>query len=164
MKHLVFGALLLASPVLAEDGLQLFEETDPEMNGAISQARETLPLFLNNVLDTKGAANPDALVKVGLPTVGGEASLEHIWVGPFQKADDGTLSGALANEPVELGALRLGDTVEFTLDQISDWSLWAPDGLLYGNFTTRVMFSHGAFGDTPFDSVFTQDPLPEGWR
>lgn len=164
MKHLVFGAMLLAGPALAEDGLQYFGETDPEMNDAISQARETLPLFFDNVLDAAGAAHPDALVKVGMPTISGEATLEHIWIGPFQKGDDSTFSGALANEPVELGALRLGDRVEFKMDQISDWSLWAPDGLMYGNYTTRVMFNHGAFGNTPFEAVFNPNQVPEGWR
>lgn len=46
--------------------------------------------------------------------------------------------GTLANEPVSPPGRHAGDMVEFSLSQISDWSLSA-NGALYGNYTTRVM-------------------------
>jgi hypothetical protein len=54
--------------------------------------------------------------------------------------------------------------VEFTIDQISDGSLTSPLGLYWGNYTTRVMFDQGAFGDNPFETIFEASPLPPDWQ
>jgi uncharacterized protein YegJ (DUF2314 family) len=70
----------------------------------------------------------------------------------------------LANEPYELGTLKVGDQIDFRMEQISDWSLYSADGLLYGNYTSRVMFDSGAFGDTPFEAIFTAEPIPAEWQ
>jgi uncharacterized protein YegJ (DUF2314 family) len=153
-----------AGPALAQDPVVSFSESDPAMNAAIADARATLPLFLAAVLDSDGVASGNALVKVAFPTVDGQNELEHIWVMDVQRVDAARFKGLLGNDPYELGTLKLGDPVEFSQDQISDWSMISPEALLYGNYTTRVMFDQGVFGDQPFEAVFTADPVPVGWQ
>jgi uncharacterized protein YegJ (DUF2314 family) len=157
--------LLAVTPALAQDPVTPFAADDATMNGAMAEAQRTLPLFLANALDAEGVGRDGTGVKVGMPTVpGGAMELEHIWVTPFRLWPDGTLSGYLANEPVELGALRQGDRVDFTQGQISDWSVVNLQGKLFGNYTSRVMHGAGAFGDTPFDDIFAENPVPLDWQ
>ncbi|MGL5011566.1 MAG: DUF2314 domain-containing protein [Paracoccaceae bacterium] len=148
----------------AQDEITPFAADDATMNAAIAEAQRTLPLFLDSALDAEKIGREGTGVKVGIRTVRDPDGTEHIWVAPFRLWPDGTLSGFLANEPVDLGALREGDRVDFAADQISDWSFVAPDGLLYGNYTSRVMHAAGAFGDTPFETIFPADPIPQDWQ
>ena len=156
--------LAFAAPVqvAAQDPTFDFAETDPAMSGAIAEARATLPLFLDHALNAKGASVPEAMIKVGLPTQSG--SVEHIWIAPFSRKEDGSFVGYLANEPANLGKLRQGDAVGFTADMVSDWHLFTETGTAWGSFTSRVMFDAGLFGDTPFEQVFEKNPVPADWR
>jgi uncharacterized protein YegJ (DUF2314 family) len=163
MIRAFFLSLALASPVSAQDPVTNYAEDDPVMNAAIAQARVTLPLFLANAVDAERFSLPDAGVKIGIPTVT-QSGEEHIWVSPFRIWEDGTLSGFLANAPADLGPLREGDQVDFIVPQISDWSLFTPEGKMWGNYTSRVMYTSGAFGDTPFDQLFMADPVPSDWK
>jgi uncharacterized protein YegJ (DUF2314 family) len=115
----LFAALWNAGAYV-QDPVLPFAKDDLAMNAAITQAQETLPQFLANALDSEGTSIPDALLKVGLPTVDGVNTHEHIWIVPFTRLTDTEFAGILANEPQELGVLRIGDRVEFTMDQISD--------------------------------------------
>ena len=168
MKRLslaLFLAMAATGPAFAQDPVMGFSHSDAAMNAARAQAQATLPLFLKHTLDASGQSTAEALLKVGLPTESGsESDLEHIWVEPFARNADGSLSGLLANEPVSLGALRKGDQVYFTAEMVSDWHLNAPSGRFWGSFTSRVMHAEGAFGDTPFDTIFEPDPVPADWR
>lgn len=167
MKALRIAALVLGltGPVHAEDATVNYAEDDAAMEAAIADARATLPIFLRNALDAEGVSLDDALVKVELPTEpGSPTSAEHIWVAPFARMPDGSYAGLLANEPVNLGALQVGDRVDFTEAMISDWHFTAPSGRYWGSYTSRVMYEAGAFGDTPFDQLFEPDPVPPDWQ
>jgi uncharacterized protein YegJ (DUF2314 family) len=167
MRALRLAALVLclAGSAAAEDATINYADNDATMEAAIADARATLPIFLRNALDAKGVSLDDALVKVALPTEpGSPTSDEHIWVAPFARLQDGSFSGLLANEPVNLGPLRAGDRIDFTEDMISDWHFNAPTGRYWGSYTSRVMYDAGAFGDTPFDRIFEADPVPPDWR
>ena len=157
--------LCLTGPLFAQDPTVNYSESDAQMLAAIADARSTLPLFLANALDADGNSIVGAAIKVELPTVAGsDTESEHIWVTPFTRLPDGSLAGLLANEPVNLGALQVGDRVDFTEDMISDWHLDAPSGRYWGSYTSRVMYEAGAFGDTPFDQIFETDPVPPQWK
>jgi uncharacterized protein YegJ (DUF2314 family) len=170
MKNFAFASVVACVAVswttkgYAEDPVMPFATDDPAMNAAIADAQKTLPLFLAHAFADDGTSLADTLVKVGLPAVNGPNSLEHIWVMPFTQLTETEFSGILANEPDDLGDLGIGDTVEFTLSQISDWSMTSEQGLYWGNYTTRVMFDYGAFEDAPFDTVFEASPLPPSWN
>jgi uncharacterized protein YegJ (DUF2314 family) len=155
---------LLAGPAIAEDGLVRYADADPRMNAAILSAQASFPRFLEAALDANGTSRDGYLVKVGFPTESDPASLEHIWVGPFAKLKSGKFTGLLDNDPVDLGGMVLGDQVPFSAGMVSDWTFLSDRGLAYGQFTTRVIFEDGGFGDTPFDQMFEPEPLPSDWE
>jgi uncharacterized protein YegJ (DUF2314 family) len=137
-----------------------FDTNDPTMNAAVREAQRSLPLFLRNAV-SGGESLDGAGVKVALPSAsGGE---EVIWVGPFVENENGLFGGFLANEPIDLPGRTLGSPILFEQSQIEDWSWTGADGLVYGNYTTRVM---AATGLLPTDSFATlsPDPIPPGWR
>lgn len=148
-------------PESTGDHVVAFSKTDIAMNTAIAQAKHSLPVFLAHVLNGSGVMTTPSTIKVAMPTTGGKSDIEHIWVMPFRRLPDGTFSGELNNDPNHLGALAFGDTISFSLDQISDWALERPDGLVYGEYTTRVILadSDGVSNGPKYSS----QPVPEDW-
>lgn len=155
---------LLAGPAIAEDGIVPYSESDLRMNAAISSAQASFRRFLDVALDANGTSRVGYLVKVAFPTESDPASPEHIWVGPFARLKNGRFTGFLNNEPADLGELELGDQVPFAANMVSDWTFLSERGLAYGQFTTRVIFEDGAFGNTPFDQIFEPEPVPSEWE
>jgi len=136
---LVTVALLLGGFAHAQDEVINYSDSDTEMNAAIAQARETFPLFMLQYYreaDDTGAFLDAFSVKVEMLTSDG-VTTEIIWVSPFIETETGFL-GLLANDPDDLPGLAYGSEIEFTFDQIADWS-YVRDGRGFGNFTTRVM-------------------------
>ena len=144
-----------ARPPEQGDPVTEFAPGDVVMNAAIAEANATLPLFL-----TYGFTDPTAMLKVAMPMVTTNAD-EIIWVEGLSRTATG-FAGYLANAPVDLGALRRGDYVEFEASQINDWGLRSADGRLYGHYTTRVI------ADLPGNASMWQslmpDPVPNTWR
>ncbi|WP_299478509.1 DUF2314 domain-containing protein [Cypionkella sp.] len=137
-------------------------KADIAMNTAIAQAKRSLPVFLAHVLDDAGVIVTPSTIKVAMPTTGGNSDIEHIWVMPFRRLPDGTFSGELNNAPRNLGALVFGDTISFSQDQISDWALQLSDGLIYGDYTNRVMLAPS--DGIPNGPKFSSQPVPEDWE
>jgi hypothetical protein len=50
------------------------------------------------------------------------------------------VSGILLNEPNRLKSVKVGDSAQFTLDQITDW-MYVIDGEVYGAFTVNLIRS-----------------------
>ena len=170
MRHFVLSAavsVLLACPVLAEDAVVNFGADDPEMSAAEAEAKASLPKFLIEVVGPDGYAIEGTAVKVSFPTVDPESSgmdTEVIWVSPWAMSQ-GQFRGLLANEPVALGDLRVGDVVDFRQDQIHDWSYFGEDGKLYGNYSTRVMLPHiPAEQAAEFNDLLSANPIPDYWQ
>ena len=157
--------LSFAAPVAAEeDGRVIdYSATDMTMNEAQDAARASLPVFLDNSVNGDGTSAQGAMVKVAFPVQRGDGEgHEVIWVGPFLMSGD-AFRGILANAPVEMDE-KLGDVVAFDQSMIRDWTIPGRDGLLYGNYTTRVMLA-----DLPQDqaaqiaAVLSDDPVPADW-
>jgi uncharacterized protein YegJ (DUF2314 family) len=162
-------ALLIAlSPVaaLAEgDPTVTFETGDATMAAAVEQAKATLPLFMEKALDKEGYSVEGMFIKVAMPTVVADPSIENIWVGPFAMFDPVNMAGLLANEPNLMGDVHLDDRVDFTSDMIVDWSFVGPDGLRYGNYTTRVVVAQLPKDEAaPILASFPDNPVPADWR
>ncbi|GAB5445564.1 DUF2314 domain-containing protein [Gymnodinialimonas sp.] len=159
---------LLTGPSLAEtapapspsDGLTPFAADDIGMNAAIAEAQRTLPLFLSHVVRADGLFT-HGLLKVAFQTFPVDVGAEAIWVTPIRRRPDGWFEGRLDNHPVYLGDWQLGDLVEFPADDIRDWLLDGPDGLL-GNFTTRVIAAQP--GNAYLWDIPAPVALPEGWE
>lgn len=118
-----------------EPDIIYFDHDDPAMIKAIATARDNIEHFWT--AKSSGAFNEESFtIKVGLPT--NDDSLEHIWVDGVSR-DGATMTGVLANEPYDIaGGLTYGDSVSFTLDEVTDWSFLDGDAMR-GHFATRII-------------------------
>ncbi len=151
--------LAVPAPALAGDPVMSFESDDPVMNGAISDARRTLPMFYDK-LAASDLTQDVLLLKVAMPYErDGATSHEHIWVAVTGR-DGETFDGLLANDPVHIDYAQY-DPVRFTEADVSDWLYYNENGLIEGAFTMRVMLK-----DLPEDRAEefrkAMAPPPEG--
>ena len=107
------------------------EESDPQMTAAINKARATVDQFIA-ALHNPTDAQADFSIK--LPVSDGE-QVEHMWLSDVRYAE-GKFTGQIANEPLELTTVALGDDAEIPRDQISDW-MYVDNGRLMGGYTIR---------------------------
>ena len=123
-----------------------FAPDDADHQAAKIQARLTLPSFWR--AHEEHGEFGDFLIKVGFPAA--NEGLEHVWLGRIRREPTG-LRGVLENQPAHtLRRMTLGDEVEFSEDQVSDWAYRKGD-LWFGHFTTRVMLQHPDSGRLPPD-------------
>lgn len=106
------------------------------MAAAIAKARETWPEALAHL--QKGG-ELSAKFPFARVTKGG---VEHIWV-TVQSVDGDVVRGVLANEPMDLGDMKLGSKVECKLAELSDW-LFLRDGKMVGGYTVKVLDEQAA--------------------
>jgi uncharacterized protein YegJ (DUF2314 family) len=109
------------------------EPTDPEMTQASSQARDTLGEFVRR-LDEPPESQSSTSLKVRLTE--GDV-VEHLWLVSVSHAGD-SFTGVVNNEPVNLKAVHLGQSVTVPKAQISDW-LAVDNGRLVAGYTLRVL-------------------------
>lgn len=109
---------------------------DAAMAVAIQTARAKLPYFW----DAMAAGEPgDGLftLKVGFATSDG--GQEFIWVSDLARNGE-AVTGRIANEPVDIPGVRLGQEVTFGEGRIIDWG-FSRGGLLIGHYTTRALLT-----------------------
>jgi uncharacterized protein YegJ (DUF2314 family) len=168
MRALTLATILLlglASAAQAQDPIVQFTDDDPLMAAAMDEARQSLPRFLTEALGPDGQSIDGTAIKVRLEADGSVPGMTHeiIWASPFARMDGG-FAALLANEPQALGGLKAGDRVDFTEDQIVDWSYSGPDGKLYGNFTTRVMVPHLSADEAAWlKDTLSELAVPDFW-
>ena len=107
--------------------------SDVEMNQAIAEARDSLEYFWS-VYDNPAEAYYFCL-KIALPDTTG--LVEHIWVDDIHR-EGGKVYGLIANNPVFLKSVVMGQEIEILNDLISDWSFMR-GGRQYGSYTVRVL-------------------------
>lgn len=135
---------------------------DAAMAQAVAQVRMTLPVFLANT--TQGNVFPTSSPNLKVSFDLGLGSTEVIWVSPVQWDGEDQFAGLLANQPNYLD-LNMGDRVEFSADMINDWAFIAPDGTLYGQYTTRVLLSEMEENMAALVAArLSDDPVPAGWQ
>lgn len=116
------------------DQTVIFAADDPEMAAATAKALASLDEFL-----TLAEAPPSSTdrFKLKVKVRDGNVS-EHFWVIPFRRTETGFV-GILANQPEAVRNVVLGQNIEFTRDDVSDWG-YRRDGRQVGSFTVCVMF------------------------
>lgn len=137
MSRFLLFVALLATPVTfaAEssderpDEVVMVSETDAAMNSAIERARSSLDEFLS-IFNSKPEGTSGFKLKVELTDSNGS---EHFWVIPFKQSGVG-FEGTLANEPMIVKGYKLGQTIRFTRENISDWG-YVKNGRQVGSFT-----------------------------
>ncbi|UCI29590.1 YegJ family protein [Mesorhizobium sp. B4-1-4] len=117
-----------------DDKTVIFAPGDPEMTAATARALARLDGFL-----ALAEAPPSGTDRFKLKVQVRDGNVtEHFWVIPFRRTESGFV-GILANQPEQVHNVVLGQNIEFTRDDISDWG-YTRDGRQVGSFTVCVMF------------------------
>ncbi len=165
--RLLLVGLLLSAPMASQAGdpVITFAPDDPAMNTAIKQARDTLAVFLANVLDAKGVSQTDTALKVAFQVDAADYGDEIIWVSGFSRNTEGRYIGYLANEPNHMPGKQVGSKVRFTAHQIRDWGYFGKDGKLFGHYTTRVLLKTMPQDQAePILDLLSDHPVPDRWK
>ncbi len=64
--------------------------------------------------------------------------VEHIWI-EVDAIEGGVIYGALANDPHDLGPLKVGDRVRVRVDEVEDWCYVDENDELVGGFTIPIL-------------------------
>jgi uncharacterized protein YegJ (DUF2314 family) len=110
------------------DYVTAFDEQ--RMEAAISEARSTLPTFIE-ALESRDEDRDAFAIKKGFPY--GEDGEEFIWITDVRRSGDGFV-GRVNNEPVNAVGVELGETVHVARDELADW-MFMLHGKLQGGYT-----------------------------
>jgi uncharacterized protein YegJ (DUF2314 family) len=127
----------------ADDPVQALQETrsmpvvevsddDPLMKEAVAKAREGWPRFVA-AFEAGAGENFSAKAPV---SHGGRT--EFIWLG-VTAVEGERVYGTLANDPADLGPLKLGSKVSVKVADLNDWCYVDPDENLVGGFTIEAV-------------------------
>jgi uncharacterized protein YegJ (DUF2314 family) len=130
---LVAVLVTLHSACSKRDEVVNVKSDDPEMVAAIAKAREALPQFWQ-VFDKRERGESDFSLKVKITDKRGT---EHFWATGIERRD-GKMMGTISNDPNIVASVKLGDRVEISEADISDW-LYMRDGKMVGNETLRPL-------------------------
>lgn len=162
-KSLITAFLLAVSaplPLMAGDEMVFFSDEDPKMSAAIHEAQSTLNDALSLVPQQNGTYNEALTLKVSMKRSDGQGD-EIIWVGAIRAISADRFAGKLENAPNHLDGKKLGSRVKFGTAQIADWSIYA-NGVLWGNYTTRVMLPHLSREDADYlKGILSTRPFPK---
>lgn len=129
----------LATEKRGSDSVTKVSSEDQEMNKLIEQARGSVDVFLKE-LNNPNTTGRDFSVKYPFETdPGNNTSKEHIWLVNIEKVD-GKYYGIIANDPFYIKNMKLGDKVEFNINQISDWK-YIENGFLVGGKSIIYFYS-----------------------
>ncbi len=106
-------------------------DDDPRMKAAVEEARRRWPEFVE-AFNAKGGEH----FSIKAP-VTADDNTEFIWV-QVERIDGETIHGRLANDPVALGEMKLGDPIEIPLENLNDWNYVTKEEFK-GGFTVQVL-------------------------
>lgn len=118
-----------------EPPVVLVKSEDDEMNIAIENANKTFGQDFHTALLSKNPNYSNFTIKqrFDLPNNRGE----HIWIGDIT-FKNGKYSGVIQNEPYEQIGVKLGDTVDVNIDNLSDW-MYYDKNIVKGAYTVKVL-------------------------
>lgn len=129
--------------LLADDPLAALQESlpvpmtqvaadDPLMKDAVAQARQDWPKFVAafeaNAGESFSAKGP----------ISHSGNTEFIWLA-VTAVEGERIFGTLANEPANLGPLKLGSKVMLPLEKLNDWCFVDSHGEMQGGFTIAAV-------------------------
>ncbi|MEI8196022.1 MAG: DUF2314 domain-containing protein [Phycisphaerae bacterium] len=104
------------------------------MDRAIQKANDTLQDFITALQNPRPTMSSFAVKKQFPAEKGGE----HIWL--IDVSWDGkAFTATVDNDPVDTKAVKIGDRVQVTPDELSDW-MFVENGSLHGGYTIRVLY------------------------
>lgn len=107
---------------------------DPRMQEAAVEAKQRWPEF-REAFQRRTPGDPEHF-GVKVPITEGN-NTEFIWI-EVHSIQGEAIEGHLANEPVELGTLRMGSAVKVKVDQVIDWA-YTSNGEPSGLFGVKVL-------------------------
>ncbi len=129
---------LMAIAVLAagckwESNTAIDPKGDAERAAKKQEAREKalqgLPDFWQR-LDANAGTDATYSVKVKMPD--GSGGTEEIWISGLMRIDQERFRGALADTPKNMPGKKMGDIVEFNVNDVVDWWILRADGRTEG--------------------------------
>lgn len=131
----LFALSLIAHAGDRGDEVVVTKQRDSDMEAARTKAQATLDSFFEA---ERAKPTGSSGFKLKVQITAGEYT-EHFWVTPFTRVGN-RFEGVLANEPKYVHTVKLGQTITFTRDEISDWG-YVKDGKQVGSFTVCAMFN-----------------------
>lgn len=107
-------------------------DDDPLMKAAVAKARREWPTF---VAAYEAGAGENFAIKAPITSDG---HTEFIWITVTALEGD-RIYGELANDPANLGPLKLGSKVWVKQTRLNDWGYMDPAGKLIGGFTVEAV-------------------------
>lgn len=143
----------------ADDNVMLVASKDPAMATEVQSARATLPAFLE-----AARTQPPGWTSVSLKArLEGKSTFENIWIAEFELMPDGNVRGRVANTPVDLPGLSLGDEILFGADKVVDWA-FISGGRGYGFYSVRALLPDMDAEQRAGMQAFLSDtPVPAVW-
>ena len=140
MKHVIIAifylSLFACSPLSSQTPTQaaIPVDSDPEMDAAFQQARDTLDSFIERI----GTAHPGrTLVAVKVRFLPPDGIPQDIWVDEISY-QDGSFRGTMGDDIPSL-RLSVADKITIAREDIVDWMI-VEDGKLIGGYTIRLAF------------------------
>jgi uncharacterized protein YegJ (DUF2314 family) len=107
-------------------------DDDPLMVAAVEKTRREWPKFLAAF---EGRVGTNHAVKA--PVAGG-GNTEYIWIA-VTAIEGGRIYGELANDPGNLGPLKLGSKVTVNVEDLNDWCYLDEKDNIVGGFTIEAV-------------------------
>lgn len=113
----------------------LYYYTNAQTDRMKAEARERFELLKNAVINSETEYN--VLIKIGLPTDGEDGkidyeNLEHIWFELIEFTENG-FRARLTQEPYRVSSMKEGDEGEYTVNDVTDWTLYRESGAITPN-------------------------------
>lgn len=129
--------ILLVSCDRKRNDVQGYKGDDAVLTKATGDARSTIQNFISRLASPK--PNYRYLVKARIEADG---HVEHVWLEPV-RYENGVFRGSIANAPVKITSMRIGDMAQTKPNEISDWVILDDtSAIAEGGFTQKAMETH----------------------
>ena len=111
----------------------MVKDDDAEMQRAIDEAKENMPVFFAAFEDRSGKYSGFALKQ----QIVDENGSEHVWLTDIEK-ETNTWCGVIANQPHRVECVEAGQKIALDLSKVTDWGFWQGDDPK-GFYTSRAL-------------------------
>lgn len=108
------------------------DDDDPRMIAAVQQARDSFPEFVS-AFEERAGEN----FSVKAPVTAGD-NTEFIWIS-VEAVENDVIYGRLANEPIDLGSLKIDSQVRVAAEDLNDWAFIDQEEEPHGLFTMAAL-------------------------
>jgi uncharacterized protein YegJ (DUF2314 family) len=110
------------------EGEYLIQFSDAASSLSASRARATWSRFRDWITELE-EFEFTPIVKIAYDTDSGQNAREHLWFEVHEAKND-SVDATLLNQPFDIAAMKEGDRAEHSLENMSDWSIISPIGMI----------------------------------